>query len=373
MTQTLTDLLNASLFYQIGDFTLDVGIEAGEGVTAIIGTSGAGKSSALQAIAGLAKPQAGRVTLGNEVYFDAATHLNVAPERRHIGYVFQEARLFPHLTVAQNLDYGFRRRGGDGAMRRGELIDLLGLTDLLKRYPRHLSGGEAQRVAIGRALLSDPRLLLLDEPMASLDPARRREIMPYIEAMTLQLRMPILLVSHNIDEVARLARRVIVFDRGRVFAQGDVADILNRLDVQRLILGEQEKPELGTIIDTTIIDHDDFDAMTTLAFDGGLLCMSRLNLPVGTPVRLRLMARDIAIATQPPVGHSIQNVLQGFIEDMHESGPGQITLTLQLGKVGKPGTQVQATITARAARKLNLTKGWPIWALIKSVALANEF
>lgn len=364
-------LFTARIKQALGTFTLDVQIEAVAGVTAIIGASGAGKTSALRAIAGLITPEEGHIAYGDIVYFDTTAGTNMPMELRRFGYVFQDALLFPHMRVIDNLDYGSKRHGGLDETHRKALIDLLALEPLLNRYPRHLSGGEAQRVAIARALLSKPQLLLLDEPMASLDPARRREIMPYLEAMTKTLRLPVILVSHNIDEVARLADRVIVFDRGRVFAQGEVSDVLNRLDVQQLIHGESGEPDIGTIIDTQIASHNEDEHLTEVTFPGGTLTIGHMNAAMGEPVRLRLRARDIAVATQKPTSLSIQNMLKGRIEKMENASKGQMTISIRLDGDPETALLLQSIITQRAAKALSLANGQTVWALIKSVSIVN--
>lgn len=363
-------LFTAHIRKALGSFTLDVQIEAIAGVTAIIGASGAGKTSALRAMAGLITPDDGHIAYGDIVYFDAAKRTNMPVEMRRMGYVFQEALLFPHMRVIDNLDFGSKRHGGVDEAQRKELIDLLALEPLLMRYPRHLSGGEAQRVAIARALLSNPQILLLDEPMASLDPARRREILPHLEAMTERLHLPVILVSHNIDEVTRLADRVIVFDRGTVFAQGEVAEVLNRLDVQQLIHGESGDADIGTIIDTKITGHDDSDHITQVEFPGGTLTIGQMDRPVDSEVRLRLRARDIAIATEKPTGLSIQNMLKGHIAQIDETDKGQMIIGLRLDGHPEQGL-LQAVITQRAAKTLSLKTDQTVWALIKSVSIVN--
>ncbi|MEQ8327377.1 MAG: molybdenum ABC transporter ATP-binding protein [Parvibaculum sp.] len=361
--------LTASIERRAGGFTLDVSFEAPPGVTGIIGASGAGKTMALQTIAGLGRPDKARIALGDEIFADTAEGISLPPDKRNIGYVFQEARLFPHMTVAANLDYGAKRRGPGAPASRGEVIDLLGIAPLLDRHPASLSGGEAQRVAIGRALLSAPRLLLMDEPLASLDIRRRREIMPFLEALHERLRLPVLFVSHNIDEIVRLADRVIVFHGGRIAAEGDVGEVLNRLDVQGLILGDAEDDSPGTILDARILQHDDADGLTEVGGRGFRLVVSKLASPEGAPVRLRLRARDVALATEAPSKLSIQNVIEGTIRRIEDTGAGQVSVTLETKDGGS--TSVHALVTQRAARLLGLAEGMPVWALIKSVAIAG--
>ena len=365
----MNDALSVKINRRMGDFTLDIAFEAPPGVTGIIGRSGAGKTMTLQAIAGLDRPDGGRISLGDETFFDRDQRIFVAPESRHIGYVFQEARLFPHLTVTRNLDYGLVRRGPDTPIPRDEVIDLLGLRALLDRQPHGLSGGEAQRVAIGRALLSTPRLLLMDEPLANLDIGRRREIMPFLERLHERLRLPVVFVSHNMEEVVRLADRVVVFEAGRVVACGGVAEVLNRIDIQNLILGESDDESLGTIFDMHIESHDDRENLTEISGNGLTLFVQRLEQPAGTSVRLRLRARDITIATEAPRGLSVQNVIAGKIETLKEASKGQVDVGI---RTTSGDALLHALVTTRAARLLNLEAGMPVWGLIKTVAIAGS-
>lgn len=351
-----------------GTFAIDLAFEAGKGITGLIGPSGAGKSMTLETIAGLARPDAGRVALDDDVFVDTERGIFLPPEKRRIGFVFQDPLLFPHLSVAENLDYGARRHPPAGSVSRDDVIDLLGLDALLDRRPHRLSGGEAQRVAIGRALLSNPRLILMDEPLSSLDTRRRREIMPFIEALHRRLDLPILYVSHNIDEIVRLADRVLVLNGGSLLASGDVAAILNRNDIQSLILGEDERDaDPATIVEAAVTRHDEAHHLTELAFGSAALSLTHLRLPVGAKVRLRIHARDIAIATERPHGLSIQNVIEARIAALSPAGAAQIDVLLSIA--GAP--DLRARITARAAGQLSLAPGATVWALVKSVVLAS--
>lgn len=361
--------LSVEIRRRVGDFILDVTFEAPPGVTGIVGRSGAGKTMTLQAIAGLSKPDSARIALGEEIFADTARNIHLKAEHRHIGYVFQEARLFPHLTVERNLDYGLMRRGPETPIPRNEVIDLLGLRHLLARQPHGLSGGEAQRVAIGRALLSAPRLLLMDEPLASLDVGRRREIIPFLEALHERLHLPVVFVSHNMDEVVRLADRVVVFEGGHVVASGDVAAVLNRIDVQNLILGGSDDEGLGTILDARVTTHDDDENLTELAGPGFRLLVQRLQRPIGASIRLRLRARDVTIATERPHKLSVQNVIDGRIESLEDVGGGQVDVSIQ---TLEGGTLLHALVTGRAARLLHLEIGMPVWGLLKTVAIAGR-
>lgn len=364
--------LELRIAHRLGAFALDVAFEAGKGVTGIIGPSGAGKTTLLEAIAGLTRPESGRIALGNAVFLDTERGIRLPPDQRRIGYVFQEARLFPHLSVARNLDYGATRRGAGGAISRDEVVALLGLADLLERRPHRLSGGEAQRVAIGRALLAGPRLILMDEPLSSLDIRRRREIMPFIEALHRRLDLPILYVSHNIDEIVRLADRVVVMEGGKIVASGGVADVLNRSDIRSLILGvEASEADPATVIDARVARHDEAHGLTEVEFAGATVTLSRLDQPPGGTVRLRLHARDIAVATERPTSLSIQNVIEVRVAGLHRAGAAQTDVDLVVGSA-ENALMLTARITTRAAERLALTPGQTVWALVKSVVLASD-
>lgn len=359
--------LSLALRHQVETFALDVAFEAPGGVTGIIGPSGAGKSTILQMIAGLTRADHSRIVFDGETLSDTDQRVFLAPERRRIGYVFQEALLFPHLSVAQNLDYGARRRKMAGHVSRDDVIALLGLRALLDRRPHHLSGGEAQRVSIGRALLSDPRLLLMDEPLSGLDPRRRADIMPFIEAMHRALDLPILYVSHNIDEVTRLADRVIVLHDGRVAAAGGVAEVLNQPEMQRLILGSEMDDDPATIVEAVIEAHEPASHVTMLRFGAARIALPLLDLPLGATVRLRIHARDVAIAIAKPEGLSIQNIIKSRIDAIAPTASGQLDLLLAIDGAGR----LNARITRRAGERLSLAEGMTVWALVKSVALAS--
>lgn len=364
--------LELRIAHRLAAFSLDVAFEAGKGVTGIIGPSGAGKTTLLEAIAGLARPARGRIAFGNDVFLDTERGIFLPPEERRIGYVFQEARLFPHLSVASNLDYGSKRRGRGGTISRDEVVALLGLADLLERRPHRLSGGEAQRVAIGRALLAGPRLILMDEPLSSLDVRRRREIMPFLEALHRRLDLPILYVSHNIDEIVRLADRVVAMKSGKIAASGSVADVLNRSDMRALILGEEEsEADPATVVDARVARHDDAHGLTEVEFAGATVALSRLDLRPGETVRLRLHARDIAVATERPASLSIQNVIEARIAGLRRVGAAQTDVSLVVGP-DENALVLTARITNRAAQQLRLAPGRPVWALVKSVVLASD-
>ncbi|MDO8287641.1 MAG: molybdenum ABC transporter ATP-binding protein [Parvibaculum sp.] len=359
--------LSINVQRRIGNFALDVRLLAPRGVTGIIGPSGAGKSMLLQLIAGLQRPDHAHITFDDQVLNDSAKRISLPPERRRIGYVFQDALLFPHLSVAQNLDYGAKRRDASLTVSRDEVIALLGLDALLARRPHHLSGGEAQRVSIGRALLSGPRLLLMDEPLSGLDPRRRAGIMPFIEVLNRRLDLPILYVSHNIDEITRLADRVVVLHQGSVAASGDVAAVLNRPEIQRLILGDSDDTDPAAIIEARVEAHDEAAYVTTLVLGADRISLPLVSDAVGSIVRLRVHARDVAIATERPQGISIQNILEATITEIAPTQKGQVDLTLSL----TGAHMLKARITKRAHDALVLAPDRKVWVLIKSVALVS--
>ena len=353
-------MLQVDLQKRLGDFNLDVafGIED-RGITALFGRSGAGKTTLVNMMAGLLRPDSGRLHIGGHTLFDSDAKINVRPERRRVGYVFQEGRLFPHLSVKANLLYGRRfAPKGERYQDAAQIIDLLGLGGLLARRPATQSGGEKQRVAIGRALLSEPRLLLMDEPLAALDAARKSEIMGHIERLRDVLGVPIVYVSHALEEVTRLADHMVLLADGGVVATGSAVDIMSRPDLSP----HTGRHKAGALIETQVTGHDDF-GLTELAFTGGVLRVAGLDLAAGTAVRARIRARDVAIATTRPSDLSILNVFPGRIAEMHPSGAAAMDLQLDIG------VKLWARITARSAHELGLVPGREVFALVKSVAI----
>jgi molybdate transport system ATP-binding protein len=356
--------LELDVSHRLGGFSLEARFCAGPGLTALFGPSGSGKTALVNLIAGLSRPERGRIVADGEVLVDTETGRFVPRHRRRIGYVFQEARLFPHLSVRGNLLYG-RWFAPKGASRESldRVVDLLGIGHLLARRPRRLSGGETQRVAIGRALLAAPRLLLLDEPLAALDAARKEEILPYIERLRDESRIPIVYVSHAVSEVARLANTVVLLRDGRVEAAGPVAEILSRPDLA-LVLGEDEA---GAVIEAEVTAHDDAHHLTHLACAAGSIAVPRLGAELRTGVRLRIRARDVIVSLRPPDGMSALNVLQGTVEDLRPAGAATVEVRLDCG-----GVQVLAAITRRSREALGLATGMRVYAIIKTVALDRQ-
>ena len=347
--------LDVSVEKRLGAFALSVRFASSGGVTALFGPSGSGKTSIVNLVAGLARPDRGRIVLDGRVLVDTDAGLFLPPHRRRIGYVFQDARLFPHLSVRSNLAYG--RWFGPRSGRWGDIdavVDLLGIGALLERRPRDLSGGETQRVAIGRALLASPALLLMDEPLAALDRPRRQEILPYLERLRDEMRLPILYVSHAVDEVARLADHVVILDAGRVAAAGPVGAVFAE------VAGDSET---GAVLTATIRMDDPDDGVTLLDHPAGTLSLPLLGRPVGTRLRIHVRAREIALAVGPTGRISIRNRLAATVVALSDAG-GEVAVTLDVG-----GEPMLARVTRGAARDLALAPGLAVTALIKAVAL----
>jgi molybdate transport system ATP-binding protein len=350
---------------RLGDFRLEARFTApATGITALFGRSGAGKTTLVNLLAGLERPDRGRIAVDGEVLFSAEDGVDVPTERRRLGYVFQEGRLFPHYSVRGNLTYG-RRRGARGAAVSVEaVVALLGLEALLDRRPGDLSGGEKQRVAIGRALLAEPRLLLMDEPLASLDTPRKAEIMPFIERLRDELHIPIIYVSHAMDEIVRLADTLVLLSEGRVAAVGPVEELTSRLDLRPLT----GRHEAGAVIRATVAGHDVTYGLSELAFPGGRLRVSHVALPLGTPVRARIRARDVALATTRPTGISFRNIFPGRIAEIAAERAPIVDIKLDIGTAAQP-VALWARVTARAVQELSLVPGRQVFALVKTVAL----
>ncbi len=342
---------------------LDLTLPA-QGVSALFGPSGCGKTTVLRALAGLERA-AGRVVLDHEVWQNDAQGIFVPTHQRALGYVIQESALFPHLDVRRNLDYGRRRI--PPAQRRIELdqvVDLLGIGGLMARRPDTLSGGERQRVAIARALATSPRLLLMDEPLAALDAARKAEVLPYLERLHRELAIPVIYVSHAIEEVARLAHHLVLLDAGHVVAAGPVADVMARLD-----LPTARGEGAGVVLDAVVAEHDKPWQLARLLVGAGDFSVWARDqgLPLGHTVRVRLLARDVSLARAPQTGTSIGNQLRGTVEaiadDEHPS--------LALVRVRVGASPVLARLTRRSAHALDLQPGMAVWAQVKTVAVVE--
>jgi len=362
-------VLRVAVEHHFGSFVLSAAFDSAGGLTALFGRSGAGKTSLINAIAGLLRPERGRILVDDEVLTDTERGIFVPARRRRIGYVFQEGRLFPHLSVHQNLLYGrwfappMDSKGGGRAGEVDQIVELLGIGALLHRRPAHLSGGEKQRVAIGRALLARPRLLVMDEPLASLDEARKTEILPYIERLRDEAGVPIVYVSHQVAEVARLATTMVVLSEGRVAAVGPTAAIMGRIDLFPLT----GRAEAGALLATRVSGHDPVFGLTILRASAGELRVPHLDLPVGAALRVRIRARDVMIALQPPLGLSALNVLPGTVVEIGRAEGPIVEMRLDCR-----GEALIARLTRRSVETLGLAPGCPVYAVIKSIAFDHH-
>jgi molybdate transport system ATP-binding protein len=345
----------------IGALDLKVALDAPlAGVSALFGPSGSGKTTLLRIIAGLERGAAGTVHIGDETWQDSARGLFVPPHRRRIGFVFQDARLFPHLSVEGNLLYGYRRTpAAERRLAPDELIEVLELRPLLARRIANLSGGERQRVAMGRAFLTSPRLLLMDEPLASLDEARKQQILPYIERLVERFQLPVIYVSHAIDEVLRLAGQVAFMAHGRIAAYGPLNEVTQRLDLREYT----GRLDAGAVIAARVLDHDEPNGITRLAFSGGTLIGPRIDLPEGAAVNVLIRSRDVALALEPPSETSILNILEGRVVSVSEDEGPQAHVMLNVG------VPLWARIMKRSVNELDLREGKKVYALIKAVAV----
>jgi molybdate transport system ATP-binding protein len=347
--------------HRLDTFALDAAFESQGGLTAIFGASGSGKTTLINAIAGLIKPDAARIVIDGTVLTDTQRNIALPVHRRRIGYVFQDSRLFPHLTVEQNLHYGrWFAPHGERYAEPAQVLTLLGIGHLLHRRPSQLSGGERQRVAIGRALLASPRLLLMDEPLASLDHARKEEILPYIERLRDDLRLPIVYVSHSLAEVKRLATGIVVMTEGRVAAFGPAMEIAQRLD----LVPPEERDEGGTILEMTVMDHDTAYDMTSLRSAAGEAhVQGRIGAP-GAIQRLQIRARDVMIATSEPQHISARNIFRGRIVALDLAETSAVNVRIDCA-----GSPIIARITRQARDALGLRPGMEVYALVKAISV----
>jgi molybdate transport system ATP-binding protein len=354
-------MLSVSVNKRRGAFLLDAQFELPTpGVVALFGRSGCGKTSLVNVIAGLALADSGRVALDDSVLLDTALRLNVPPEKRRIGYVFQDARLFPHMRVEANLRYALRRAAVAPFIGLDRVVELLDLKALMGRRTHQLSGGERQRVAIGRALLSQPSLLLLDEPLASLDASRREEVLPYLESLRDQLAIPMVYVSHNFDEVLRLATHLVLMEAGKTIAQGNLSEMSLHPEV-RAIIGIDA---VGAIVDGTVLGADASSALTRVQVGRGELKVQCSQAAPGTRLRVRLLARDLIVATEAPRHLSVRNSLPGVITSVADDVDDSHLIAIDIG-----GILIMARVTKAATRELGLAAGTPVWALVKTASL----
>ena len=333
----------------------------GSGVTGLFGASGSGKTTLLRCIAGFERAARGEVVLEDESWQNSARGVFIPPHQRSCGYVFQEANLFPHLSVRGNLEYAEKRvRPGGKRQSFGQTVELLGIASLLSRDTGKLSGGERQRVAIARALLASPRLLLMDEPLASLDAGRRGEILYYIERLRDEVGVPILYVSHEIEEVVRLASHMVLLSDGKVAASGPVHELMGRIELRRLI----GRYEGGAVIEARVASQDLKSGLARLAFAGGELIVPDVDALVGETLRIRVRARDVSIALEEPRSISVLNCFRGRIAEVGAEPGASVDVRIDVS-----GTPILARITRHSAERLRLAEGLEVWALVKAVSL----
>ncbi|EPS2707604.1 molybdenum ABC transporter ATP-binding protein ModC [Cronobacter turicensis] len=330
----------------------------GSGITAVFGVSGAGKTSLINAISGLTRPQHGRIVLNDRVLSDTETDTYLPPEKRRVGYVFQDARLFPHYKVRGNLKYGMAK---EMAAQFDKLVTLLGIEPLLDRLPGTLSGGEKQRVAIGRALLTAPELLLLDEPLASLDVPRKRELLPYLQRLAREINIPMLYVSHSLEEILHLADKVLVLEQGEVKAFGSLEDIWGSSVMHPWLPPEQQ----SSVLKVTVLEHHPHYAMTALALGDQHLWVNRIEKPLQTALRIRIQASDVSLVLQPPLQSSIRNILRARVAQCYDDN-GQVEVQLEVGS-----RTLWARISPWARDELAIKPGLWLYAQIKSVSITT--
>ena len=355
--------LSVSVRHSFGAFTLDAAFESTGRLTAIFGASGSGKTSLVNVIAGLIRPAHGCVHVDGKPLLDTDAGIFIPASKRRLGYVFQDSRLFPHLTVEGNLVYGeWFTSKHERYASRAQILSLLGIQHLLGRRPRDLSGGEKQRVAIGRALLASPRLLLMDEPLAALDQARKAEIIPYLERLRDEIRVPIIYVSHSVAEVTRLADDIAVLEHGRLAAFGPVDEIAQRLD----LVPPDERDEGGAVISMAVIAYDQTSGLTRMNAPSGDIYVPGELGPPGTRARVRIRARDVMLAAEEPRKLSALNILHGTVSSISPADPSSVNVTLDCG-----GAVIMARITRHSARVLELEPGSRAYAVVKAVSVSG--
>ncbi len=358
-------MLDVQLHLQRGEFNLDAQFSTPTpGITALFGRSGAGKTTLIHLLAGLLEAGSGLIALDGEKLFDSKLQLNVPAHRRRVGCVFQDVRLFPHLNVAANLRYGLRRaRAYPQRISMERIVALLDLEPLLRRHSWQLSGGERQRVALGRALLAQPRLLLLDEPLAAIDAAKRNEVLPYFERLRDELALPIVLVTHQFEDVVRLATHVVLMESGQVLAHGSLPAISLRPELGPLLGNEG----LGAVIEGRVDSIDAQSGLATVNAGQSRLLVPAEGLRAGGDLRLQLLARDLILATTTPVGLSVRNQLEGVITNIEPEAPHNVMVSVDAG-----GLALLARVTTAAALDLQLRVGQHLWVLVKAVSLRGR-
>lgn len=353
-------MISVSVQHSQGVFDLAADFEAGDGVTALFGASGSGKTTLVQIISGLIRTQRGMIRFDGEIWTDTEKRIFVPPHRRRIGYIFQEGRLFPHLTARQNLLYGRFAPREARTIRFEEVVALLGIAPLLDQRPSTLSGGEKQRVAIGRALLSAPRLMLMDEPLSALDRARKQEILPYIERIRDEFKIPVIYVSHAMDEVARLANHVVLLDAGRIKAAGRPDEVFG----SSLSLSEDFAPQ--SILEGRLIGHEPYYGLSIAEIGKSIITLQPVDLSPGTGVRMRIAATDVFLALDRPENISALNHLQGVITELSADGPHILV------GIDCSGQRLLSRITLLSAERLGLRLGMNVHALFKAVTVDSS-
>jgi molybdate transport system ATP-binding protein len=356
-------VLRVDLRWQRGAFRLEAAFTAPTpGLTALYGRSGAGKTTLVHLLAGLLRPLAGFIELDGRRLFDSGSGADVPTHRRRLACVFQDLRLFPHLDVAGNLRYGLTRARLEAPPRiqLARVIEMLDLDALLRRRSWQLSGGERQRVALGRALLAQPRLLLLDEPLASIDVAKRSELMPYFERLRDELAVPMILVTHQFEDVVRLATHVVLLDGGRVQAEGDLPSVSRRPELSALLGADG----VGAVIEGEVAALDPTSGLATIAAGENRIVVPADGLRPGRKLRLQLLARDLILASSRPTGLSVRNLLHGTVTGLDPDPPHNMMVSLDAG-----GLALLARVTTAAATELQLHAGQPLWILVKAVSL----
>lgn len=351
---------------QLGKFSLMVNaLFPGAGTTVVLGPSGAGKTTLLRIIAGLERKATGSIQIANEYLMDTSRGIFVPPHRRAVGYVFQDGRLFPHLSVRGNLDYARKRaREGVGSSTAEQIVRIFHIEHLLERSPSNLSGGEIQRVAIARALLTNPRLLVMDEPLSALDLPRRAEVLAYLETVPRLFGIPVIYITHAIEEAARIAMTLAIVNDGRIIAVGPASEILARLDLS-MYLG---RFEAGTILEGIIADIDQAYGMSLVETEGTMLQVPSLGMEKGSRVRLHIRARDVSLALSKPKDISIRNIIRATIAEIAEEKDSAFAeVRLQTGSQA-----LRARITRRSLNELALKPGQEVHALIKSIAVDRQ-
>jgi len=345
----------------LGNFRINARIATqSDGIIALFGRSGSGKTSIMNLIAGLARPDNGHIVIGEETLFNAASGIHLPPNKRRLGYVFQEDRLFPHLSVERNLRYGSPKAPDRSNNERfDKIVSILDIGPLLNRRPANLSGGEKQRVSIGRALLADPRLLLMDEPLASLGAVHKEEILHLIEEMSAELRLPIIYVTHAMDEIVRLADQLALVTDGEIAAFGGVEELTSRLDLRPMT----GRYEAGSVVKVRVSSHSAEDALSHLSFAGGEFSVPKVPLDVGQELRIRVRARDVSIATTEPKNISINNIFSGTIKEISEESGALLDVLVDTG------APIWARVSRHSVSRLGLSPGKKVYIMIKAVAI----